>query len=272
MAFIHPTAIIDPGARLGEGVSIGPFSIVGPEVELGDRCAVGAHVILEGSVTAGPDNQIGHGTHLGGTPQDFSFKRGTRSFVRIGSGNIIREYVTVHLGTSEGSATTIGNNNFLMGGVHLAHNCTIGNHCILANNVLLAGYTTFGNRIVVGGDVVFHQFMRVGDGAMVRGGTAWSKEIPPFTVGGGVNLLAGINSIGLRRSGFNPAERREISDLYKLVFRSGLNLRQALARTEGGEFSPPARQFLDFLQSTGKLGLCAARQRGQALNSAVTEE
>jgi len=152
-------------------------------------------------------------------------------------------------------------------GVHLAHNCIIGHHCILANNVLLAGYTTFGNHIVIGGTVVFHQFMRVGDYAMVRGGTAWSKEIPPYVIGAHINVLAGINSIGLRRGGFSPAERREISDLYKLVFRSGKNLRQALDEVRESEFSAPARIFLDFLQSTGKLGLCAARQRGQNLGT-----
>jgi UDP-N-acetylglucosamine acyltransferase len=267
MPGIHPTALVDSSARLGADVEVGPFTIIGPGVVLGDRCQVGAHAVLEGDLRVGADTKIGHGTHLGGLPQDFAFQPEIQSSVVIGASNIIREYVTIHRGTTEGSATIIGDHNFLMVGVHLAHNCTVGNHCILANNVSLAGYTTFGSHIVVGGTVVFHQFMRVGDYAMVRGGTAWSKEIPPFVIGAHINVLAGINSIGLRRGGFSPAERREISDLYKLVYRSGKNLRQALAELDGRELSVPGRCFVDFLQSTGKLGLCAARQRGQNLGT-----
>lgn len=267
MTAIHSTALVDSGAQLGEDVHVGPFAIIEAGARIGDRCIIGARAHIEGSVLLGPDNRIGPGAYLGGEPQDLSYKAGSTSEVHIGCGNTIREFVTIHRGTKEGTITRVGDRNFLMGGVHLAHNCQIGNDNILANNVLLAGYATFGNRIVVGGDVVFHQFIRVGDFAMVRGGTSWSKDIPPYVIGGGVNILAGLNAIGLKRNGFTPEERREITEAYRLVYRSGLNVRQALEKSSQRIWSPAASAFFAFLETPSKLGLCGARQRGQGLSS-----
>jgi UDP-N-acetylglucosamine acyltransferase len=256
MAEIHATALVDPGAQLGDGVKIGPFALVGPEVELGENCEVGPHAILEGRVTVGAGTKIGAGAHLGGSPQDFGFEPGTRSEVRIGANNVIREYVTIHRGTKDGTATVVGDHNYLMVGSHLAHNVQLGHHCILANNVLLAGYVQFADRIVVGGGTVFHQFMKVGRLAMVRGGTAWSKDIPPYVVGRRINELGGINVVGLRRAGFSTQARQEIQRAYALVFRGTHNVTQALAEAQKQEWGEEAGEFFSFIAEPTKLGLC----------------
>ncbi|MCX7713072.1 MAG: acyl-ACP--UDP-N-acetylglucosamine O-acyltransferase [Chthoniobacterales bacterium] len=268
---IHPTAIIDSKVKIGKNVIIGPYAIVEGDIEISDNCKIAAHAILQGPLFLGPNCSIGFGTHLGGEPQDFAYKPGTTSYTHIGARNVIREYVTIHRGTKENSSTTIGDDNFLMVGVHIGHNCTLGNNCILANNVLLAGYTEFGNRVVVGGDVVFHQFMRVGDLAMVRGGTAWSKSIPPYTIGGGKNLLAGINIVGLRRAAIPQEIRTEIATAYKLLYRTNLNFSQALEKASSLSWSPQTLKFWDFVRSPGKLGLAPARQRGQRITGIPDE-
>ena len=139
---IHPSAIVDPKARLGDDVEIGPFVCIGGEVEIGARCVVQSHAVLDGAVKLGADNRIGHGTIIGGWPQDLSFKAGTLSSVEIGDNNVIREHATIHRGTAEGSVTRLGNNNFLMAGAHVGHNCEIGNKVIIANNCLLGGHVT----------------------------------------------------------------------------------------------------------------------------------
>jgi UDP-N-acetylglucosamine acyltransferase len=263
MTEIHQTALVDPAAQLGVGVRIGPFAIVGPEVVLGDGCEVGPHAILEGDLRVGEGTKIGAGAHLGGLPQDFGFVPGTPSSVVIGRNNVIREYVTIHRGTKEGTATVVGDNNYLMVGSHLAHNVRLGHHCVLANNVLLAGYVEFSDRIVVGGDVVFHQFMKVGRLAMIRGGTSWSKDIPPFVIGRRVNELGGVNIIGLRRAGLAAPVRQEIQRAYALVFRGPHNVRQALEVARQQDWSDEAREFFTFMETPSKLGLCGGGRRAR---------
>src|SRR4029077_9750850 len=172
----------------------------------------------------------GHGAIIGSAPQDVRFSEKTRSRVEIGNDNLIREYCTIHRGSTEGSATKIGNENFFMVGVHIGHNCSVGNDVIIANNVLLAGNVEILDQAFVGGGSTFHQFMRVGRLVMVQGSSAFGKDLPPFTMAAERNAVFGLNIVGLRRAGFNANERDEIKEAFKLVYLSGLNISQALER------------------------------------------
>jgi UDP-N-acetylglucosamine acyltransferase len=257
---IHPTAIVDPGAQLGEEVEIGPYACIGGEVQIGARTIVQSHAVLEGSVRLGSDNQIGHAAVIGGLPQDMGFKRGTPSSVEIGDRNIIREHVTIHRGTAANSATCVGNGNFLMVGAHLGHNCVLGDKVIVANNCLLAGYVTVESSAFLGGGCVFHQFMRIGAFAITQGGSGFGKDIPPYVVGAGVNQIVGLNVVGLRRAGFGPEERTEIKAAFRLVYESGLNVTQALARARERQWHRAAQDFFDFVANAQRRGLCSLRR------------
>ncbi|MGI8436661.1 MAG: acyl-ACP--UDP-N-acetylglucosamine O-acyltransferase [Chthoniobacterales bacterium] len=257
---VHSTAVIDAAAVLGEGVEVGPFSIIGPEVKIGDHCVIQSHVILEGAVHLGRGNTIGHGSIIGGPPQDLGFKPETRSRVDIGNDNVIREHCTIHRGTAEGTATTVGDSNFLMAGVHLGHNCAIGNGVIIANNCLLAGHVQVDERAFLGGGTTFHQFMRVGRLVMTQGSSAFGKDIPPFLLAAERNFVFGVNVLGLRRAGFSGEEREEIRRAFKLLYRSGLNTRQALAAAAQEEFGPRGREFFEFVAQAGKRGILAYRR------------
>jgi UDP-N-acetylglucosamine acyltransferase len=257
---IHPTAIIDPAAHLGEEVEIGPYACIGGEVEIGARTIVQSHVVIEGAVRLGADNQIGHGAVIGGLPQDLGFKPGTRSGVEIGNGNVVREHVTIHRGTAEGSATRLGDNNFLMAGAHLGHNCAIGDKVIIANNCLLGGYVTVDVGAFLGGGCVFHQFMRVGRFAITQGTSGFGKDIPPYVAAAGINKVVGLNVVGLRRAGFNATDRAEIKAAFRLLYESGLNVSQALAQAREKTWRDPAQAFFDFVASAKRRGICGLRR------------
>jgi len=254
---IHPTAIIEPGAQLGTEVEIGPYACIGAEVEIGARTIVQSHAVIDGTVQLGEDNQIGHSAVIGGLPQDLSFKPGTRSRIEIGNGNIIREHVTIHRGTAEGSATKIGDNNFLMASAHLGHNCTVGSKVIIANHCLLGGYVTVEDGVFLGGGCVFHQFIRIGRLAIAQGLSAFSKDIPPFCLAAERNLVFGLNVIGLRRAGFSVEERRELRRAFQLLFESGLNVSQALDRAKAERWGAPAQTFFQFVREAKRRGVCA---------------
>jgi UDP-N-acetylglucosamine acyltransferase len=256
---IHPTAIVDREAELSEDVEIGPRAIVGKGVRLGTGCVVQANAILEGSTILGAQNFIGYGAIIGATPQDFAFRETVSSEVRIGDSNTFREYVTIHRGTKEGSATVVGNNCYLMVGTHLGHNVRLGDNVVIANNCLLAGYVEVGAGAVLGGGTVFHQFLRIGPLAMVRGGTRFGKDIPPYVSADGENLLSGVNAIGLRRAGYRADIRMEIKRAFKLVYWSGINISQALERAKSTSWSPEAQVFLDFVANS-KRGVCSANR------------
>lgn len=245
---IHPTALVDPAAQLGPDCEIGPGVIIGPHVTLGARCRIQARAVLTDRVTLGDDNLIGYGAILGAAPQDFAHSPSIVSEVRIGHRNTLREYVTIHRGTKEGTATVVGDDNYLMVGVHAGHNVRIGNRTLIANNVLLAGYVEVFDGAVLGGGTAFHQFMRIGRLAMVRGGTRMGKDIPPFTVADDRRVI-GLNAIGLRRAGFSSAVRLEIKRAFAHIFRSGLNLKQALQAVRLEEWGPEAREFFDFIRA-----------------------
>ncbi len=258
---IHPTAIVDPAARLGEEVEIGPYACIGGEVEIGARTIVQSHVVLEGVVRLGAENQIGPGAIIGGPPQDLSFRLKTQSAVEIGDRNVIREHVTIHRGTAAGSATTLGHDNFLMAGAHLGHNCAVGNKVIIANNCLLGGYVSVEDGAFLGGGCVFHQFMRVGRLAITQGISGFGKDIPPFVVGAGVNRVIGLNIVGLRRAGFDAGERAEIKAAFQLLYESGLNVSQALAQARERTWRAPAQAFFDFVAGAKRRGICGLRRK-----------
>ena len=241
-------------------MEIGPFACIGGEVEIGARTVVQSHAVIEGAVRLGTDNRIGNGVIIGGLPQDLSFKDGTRSSVDIGNGNVIRENVTIHRGTAEGSVTRVGDNNFLMGGAHLGHNCKIGNKVIIANNCLLGGYVAVGDGAFLGGGCVFHQFMRVGRLAITQGNSGFGTDIPPYLAAAGVNTVVGLNVVGLRRAGFDAADRAEIKAAFRLLYESGLNVSQALAQAREKTWREPAQQFFDFVAAAKRRGVCALRR------------
>ena len=261
---IHLTAIIGSGAKIGANVEIGPHTLIGGGVTIGNDTVIGANAVIEGEVTIGRGNRIGHGTMIGGAPQDVSFMEKTRSRVEIGDRNLIREYCTIHRGTTEGSATKIGDDNFLMVGAHVGHNCVLGNKVIIANNVLLGGYVSIDDQAFLGGGTTFHQNMRVGRLVIVQGSSAFSKDLPPFTLAAERNTVFGLNVIGLRRAGFSAAQRDEIKRAFKLLYLSGLNTRQALEHSREMKWTQPGREFLDFVEKVGKRGICPYRRHESA--------
>jgi UDP-N-acetylglucosamine acyltransferase len=253
---IHPTAVIHPRASLGDGVTVGPFVVIDEGATVGDGCRIEAHAVITGSVVLGNGNAVGHGAILGGDPQDFAFKPEVRSRVVIGSGNRIREYVTIHRGTTDGSETRVGDECFLMAGAHLAHNVRLGDGVVMANNALLGGYVEVGDRAFIGGGCVFHQHIRVGRLAICQGASAFSKDIPPFVIAAERNGVAGLNIVGLRRTGIGADERAEIKRAFDLLYRSGRNATQAVEAARELSWGAAGREFWDFVAAAKKKGLC----------------
>jgi UDP-N-acetylglucosamine acyltransferase len=262
---LHPTAVIHPDAQLGVNVTVGPYAVIEGAAQIGDGCTIQAHAIIGAHVRMGPGNSIGYGAIVGGDPQDFAFRPETRSEVILGEGNKIREYVTIHRGTSEGSATVVGDRCFLMAGAHLAHNVRLGSDVILANNALLAGHVVVEDRVFVGGGCVFHQHIRIGRLAMCQGLSGFGKDIPPYCIAGRINGVAGLNVVGLRRAGLGTEERSEIKAAFALLYQSGLNVSQALAASAERKWGAAAQGFWDFVAGAKKRGLCdllSARRGG----------
>jgi len=253
---IHPTAIVDPAAHIGANVEIGPFSVIGSNAVIGDRTVIQSHVVIEGDVVIGAGNFIGHGTIIGAPPQDLSFSPERKTKIEIGNENVIREYCTIHRGSAEGSITKIGDNNFLMVGVHVGHNCEISNNVIIANNCLLAGHVLVDDQAFLGGGSTFHQNMHVGRLVMVQGSSAFGKDLPPFTIAAERNSIFGVNVVGLKRAGFSAKDREEIKDAFKLLYASGLNISQALEKAATINFGAPAREFFEFVTNAKKRGIC----------------
>ncbi len=253
-AKIHPTAIVHPGAQIAEGVEIGPYAIVEGDVSIGAGTQVDAHAVIRGHTQIGKENKIGIGAVIGLEPQDISYK-GQKTFVKIGDKNIIREYVQVHRGAKEGSSTEIGNGNFLMGFVHVAHNCHIANGVILANGVLLAGHVEIADFAFISGHCIIHQFNRVGAYVMMRGASRVSLDIPPYCIADDTNALRTINTVGLERRGFTTAQIREIKNVYKQIFYSTIPLNEHIQALLAKNPSQEIRVFLEFIQSS-KIGIC----------------
>ncbi len=253
---IHPTAIIHQDASLANDVQVGPYAVIEGAATIGAGCHIQAHAIVGAHVVMGERNVIGHGAIIGGDPQDFAFNPDIRSEVRIGNDNRIREHCTIHRGTTDGSATIVGDHCFLMAGAHLGHNVQLGSHVIIANNSLLGGHVVVEDRVFIGGGCVFHQHMRVGRLAICQGLSGFGKDIPPFTTAARINGIAGLNVIGLRRSGLNADQRAEIKAAFALLYRSGHNVAQALAAARERTWSPEAQGFWDFIAAAKKRGVC----------------
>ena len=253
---IHPTAVVDPKATIGNDVEIGPYCVVGPDAIIGDHTRLLSHCVIDGTVRLGARNVVGYGAVIGGYPQDLSFDPARKTGVEIGDDNVIREYCTIHRGTADGTSSRIGHKNFLMVNTHVGHNCEIGNQVIIANNCLLAGYVTVADNAFLGGGGGFHQFMRIGRLVMVQGLSAFGKDLPPFVLAAQRNVVVGLNSIGLRRAGISAADRNDIKAAFRLIYTSGLNVSQALEKGAGMDFGQYGREFLDFVAAAKKRGIC----------------
>ena len=252
---VHKTAIIHPKAKLDATVQVGPYAVIDEGVELGANCVVGPHVYLTGLTTIGAHNHFHAGCVIGDAPQDLKYK-GEPTRLRIGDHNVFREHVTVHRSTKLDAETIIGSHNFFMANAHVGHNCIVGSHVIIANGALLGGHAVVQDRAFISGNCGVHQFCRIGTLALMQGNAVITQDLPPFTMVHRVNELCGLNSVGLRRAGFTAEQRLELKRLYHLLFRSGKNLRAAIAEARKKNTGAPANILLDFITET-KRGVCA---------------
>ncbi len=246
---IHPTAVVDPQAELGAGVSIGPYSVIGPGVEIGDGTWVGPHVVINGPTRIGRDNRIFQFASLGDAPQDKKYD-GEPTRLEIGDRNVIRECVTINRGTVNGGGlTTIGSDNLLMAYIHVAHDCHVGDHVIFSNNASLAGHVTVGDWVILSGFTLVHQFCAVGAHAFTGMGSGIAKDVPPYMmISGNPAEPHGINKEGLKRRGFSPEAIRRLKEAYRVLYRSGLSLdeaKQQLAAIAAEQ--PEVKVLTDFL-------------------------
>lgn len=228
MSLIHPTAIIDPNAQLDSTVKVGAYSIIGPHVQIGAHTEIGPHTVIEGHTTIGEHNRIFQFASLGAVPQDKKYA-GEPTRLIIGNHNTIREFTTFNLGTETGiGETRIGDHNWIMAYVHLAHDCVVGNHTIFANNASLAGHVTINDWVILGGYTLVHQFCIIGEHAMTAFAAGVHKDIPPYVMASGYRAEpAGINSEGMRRRGFNAEQIANVKNIYKILYRQGLNYEEA---------------------------------------------
>ncbi|MCM8775943.1 MAG: acyl-ACP--UDP-N-acetylglucosamine O-acyltransferase [Candidatus Omnitrophica bacterium] len=253
---IHPTAIVYPDAELGEGVEIGPYSIIAGTVKIGDHTIVGARVTIEGFTTLGSSNEVFTGAVIGSRTQDKKFDGGI-SYLKIGNNNTIREYVTINPGTIEGSETVIGDGNLLMAYAHVAHDCIIKNQTVLANAATLAGHVVIHDRAIIGGLSAVHQFVRIGELAIIGGCSKVVQDVPPFIMADGHPVRAyGINSVGLTRAGFSANDKSDLKKAFKIIFKSRLNLKNAVSKLEQElTITPALKTLLEFLK-TSERGIC----------------
>ena len=248
---IHPSAIISSSAEVASDVEVGAFAIIGENCRVPSGCIIAPRATLERNVILGQNVQVGMGTILGGPPQDLKFA-GEETTVEIGEGTVIREYTTINRGTAQSFKTTVGRNCLLMSYVHLAHDCHVGNNVILSNVVQLAGHVTIEDRAIVSGLSAVHQFVRIGRQSFIGGCSRVSKDIPPFlkAVGNPVKLY-GLNTVGLQRSGMEESTIRELKRAYRLLFRSDLNVSQAMEQVQT-ELEPLAevRELVRFVEAS----------------------
>jgi UDP-N-acetylglucosamine acyltransferase len=249
---IHPTAIVDPGAKIDSNVEIGPYSIINGNVFIGAGTVIGPHVVVDSYVTIEPDCRIFQYASIGAAPQSIKFK-GEETHVKIGRGTVVREFVTINRGTEFGGGVTeVGEENFLMAYTHIAHDCKTGRKVIMANNATLAGHITVGDCVTIGGLVAIHQFVRVGDYAYVGGKSAVVKDIPPYVIAAGDRAkLHGLNKVGLKRHGFSEETLSLLKKAYRIIFRIGLTLNEALDRVQAEvDQVPEVVNLVDFIISS----------------------
>jgi len=254
MANIHPTALVDPAARVADDVEIGAYSIVGPHVEIGPGCRIGPHAVIVGHTRLGANNRIFQFVSLGEAPQDKKY-RDEDTRLEIGDNNTIREFCTFNRGTvQDAGVTRLGNDNWVMAYVHLAHDCQVGNHCIFANNAQLAGHVVVEDYAILGGFTAVHQFCRIGAHSLTAIGTVLLQDVPPYvTVSGNPASPHGLNAEGLKRRGFSPVALTALRRAYKTLYKSGLTLdeaRTAIAAQQAAQ--PELARLVDFLAAPGR--------------------
>lgn len=246
---VHPTAIVDAGASLAGDVTVGPYTVIGPEVEIGAGSSVGAHALIKGPTRVGRNDRIGAYASIGGDPQDKKYA-GERTELVIGDGNTFHEFVTVSRGTREGGGVTrIGDDNWIMAYVHIAHDCVVGSHTILANNATLAGHVEVGDHVVLGGFAGVHQFCKIGAHAFAAMYSAINRDVPPFIyVAGQFAVPRGVNAEGLKRRGFDAIRISAIKRAYRTLYLSHKTLEEArVALVEQADASEDVRAFRDFI-------------------------
>ncbi len=249
---IHPTAIIDPKAELDTNIEIGPYTIIKGNTFIGSETVIGSHVVIEPFVHIRPECHIFQYAAIGAVPQSVKFK-GEETYVKVGRGTIIREFVTIHRGTEFGGGVTeVGEENFVMAYSHIAHDCKTGRKVMLSNKATLGGHITIGDYSTIGGLVAIHQFVRIGDYAFVGGKSAVVKDVPPYVIAAGDRAtLYGLNSVGLRRHGFSQKTLSLLKKAYRIVFRIGLTLNESIERLRAEvEQVPEVINFIDFIKSS----------------------
>jgi UDP-N-acetylglucosamine acyltransferase len=250
---IHPTAAVEPGAELDDGVVVGPYCRIAPGARIGAGTRLDPYVIIGAGTSIGSACHVYSFSVLGSPPQDVKFE-GKRSYVVVGDRNVLREYVTINRATNEEGRTVVGNDNFLMAYVHVAHNCVVGDNVVLANAVNMAGHVVVEDYAFVGGVTPIHQFVRIGRHSIIGGGCRVPKDVPPFVKAAGNPLRCfGLNSLGLRRRGFGSETELILKKAYRILFRSGLNTRQALEMIEA-ELEPTReiRQLVQFIRESSR--------------------
>ena len=249
MSNIHPTAIIDPTAQIDPSTVVGPYTIIGADVQIGKNNHIGPFCVIE-NTTMGDNNELIASCFIGVKPQDLSYKD-EHTRVVMGNGNKIRECVTIHRSTFVDKPTTLGNNNLLMANSHLAHDVQMGNNCIVANSTGIAGHVIVEDRAVISGMVGIHQFSRIGTMTMISGGTMVRLDIPPYCMAQGERAkLIGLNIVGLRRAGLDRKAILEIKRAFKLMFRSGKRLEEAMAELEAAPHTPQVQHMIDFCRAS----------------------
>jgi UDP-N-acetylglucosamine acyltransferase len=257
MPGISELAVVSKKAKIAKDAEIGPFAIIEDDVEIGRGVKIGAHAYICSGTTIGDENCIHMGTVIGNVPQDLAFED-KKTFVRIGKKNVFREYVTIHRGTKEGTATVIGDNCYFMAVSHVGHNCQVGNSVIVANGALLAGYVTVEDSAFISGNVVIHQFCRIGSLAMVGGFSGVNKDVPPFMLLRGPSVMRAVNLVGLRRAKIARESIHAIEEAFRLIYRSGLNTPQAVEEIKKLKPCKEIDHLIAFIASS-KRGICKAK-------------
>lgn len=253
-ATIHPLAIIGKNVTIGAGVELGPWCLIGDDVEVGDNCQIFSHVVIKGPTTIGEENKIFQFSSVGEECQDKKYA-GEPTRLEIGDRNVIRENCTIHRGTTQDKELTkIGSDNLFMAYVHVAHDCVVGDHCILANSTTLAGHVHVADHVILGGGTMVHQFCQIGDHSMSAGGSIVLRDVPAYIMVSGQSASAhGLNSEGLKRRGFTPDEVLALKRAYKVIYRQGLNLKDALVELERvAKDIPVVKNFVESIQRSNR--------------------
>jgi UDP-N-acetylglucosamine acyltransferase len=259
VASIHPTAIVDPAAEIAADVTIGPFCVIEGQVVIEAGCQLASHVVVKSGTHLGPHNTVAEGAVLGGRPQHIHAAPRVGRLL-VGSGNTIREHATIHCGLHEQDCTVVGNKNFIMVNVHIAHDCRVGDSTIIANNAMIAGHVTVESRAYISGAVGIHQFCRIGQLAMVGGQAHITRDVPPFiTVDGLTTEVVGLNRVGLQRNGFTESDLLQLKTAYRVIYRSGLAWNEVLAILKRDFAAGPAAAFYEFLKQ-GERGFVQERR------------